>query len=667
MKSLMLQLLKKHRRKIIVPFPDYWDYTETGPSGKILKKDLYGHLIDHFENYILKAPRTPVQKNILNSIIYGAFVRTTTAFDFDRDNRLLPVDRFGLREPGTILRMFLLFPLLLRMGVNVIYLLPVTASSRRFRKGRAPSPYACKNFFKIDEELFDPMLGAYSPEKLEGLFGEFVEVCHHFGIRVILDFIPRTAARDNDLVLEHPDWFYWIKKEKEAGFRPPRIPGVPFASYDKKYARAVYTAPETAEFLKNFTFSPDKIDAKKWRRLVSAVRSEKTGDFMDIISREFGITTVPGFSDVINDDQPLWTETSFLRMFDDLPADARNYIPKEQPPYALFDIIKSSKAPGRKPNRGLWDLLCSVLPYWQKKFSIDGVRIDMAHALPLKLEERILKAARRVNRDFLLIAEELDNANSGKAAKAGYHAIIGNFWAVEGRWKNGNFKKVFESDIPGLKVPLMAASETHDTPRSVTRPGKKRFYYFSLVLNYYIPNTLTFINTGFELMERHPMNKGLDSAQAGLRGLPFWDLNFGKLALFDYTCFHWNRENGLALRLMERCRDILRRYPEIKHLENFRILAPDHPALLVYSIRCAEPGKTLLFVANTDMNSGNRVSFNLSAPPIRSCEVLQSSLIDPRLLPAVHEFVLRRVQRRMNDISVKVKKSEVLLLLIRHV
>jgi len=68
---------------------------------------------------------------------------------------------------------------------------------------------------------------------LEGIdvqeqFKALVQAAHLLGIRIVLDFIPRTAARDSDLIKEHPDWFYWIKIEELASYKPPYVPELPF-------------------------------------------------------------------------------------------------------------------------------------------------------------------------------------------------------------------------------------------------------------------------------------------------------------------------------------------------------------------------------------------------------------------------------------------------------
>ena len=54
----------------------------------------------------------------------------------------------------------------------------------------------------------------------EAEFAGFVEAAHHLGLRVVLEFVFRTAAKDAVWASEHPEWFYWIRADvpdREAG------------------------------------------------------------------------------------------------------------------------------------------------------------------------------------------------------------------------------------------------------------------------------------------------------------------------------------------------------------------------------------------------------------------------------------------------------------------
>ncbi len=601
---LILKKLKKFRKNIEVPIPSYWDYENLNFTGEYRNKNLYDILIKLIEDIL----SNKLNDKSEDRIIYSALVRTTTAFDFDNDNKLSLENKYGLRETGTFLRMILLIPLLKKMGVTILYLLPVALNSEKFKKGDAPSIYSIKNFFKLDKYLFDPMIGKYNENLLDIQFKAFIEAYHLSGIKVILDLIPRTAARDNDLIREHPDWFYWVKKEYEDSIKPPFIKELPNTPYFPEYTKFIYNSPETKEHLKKFTFSPDKINKKLWEKT-----KKNKEDILKNIEKNFNITTAPGFSDVINDSQPLWKEITFLRLYLDHPIYAKKYLEKNQPPYILFDVIKSSRAPGKKPNKKLWKLISGILPFWQKKYGIDGVRIDMAHALPSELEKMIIEKAKKIDKNFILIAEELDINNSAKAKKAGYHSIIGDLWADEPRWKNGNIKKVFKN-LKKLKIPILATSETHDTPRTIMRDGKIKLSYFTCALNFIFPNSIPFINSGFEIKEIQPMNKGLDSEFSNIYALPKKDLNYGKLALFDFTSLHWNTKSDDIINLMNFFKNFRDEFPVLKEFNKFNEvdIIPDENYIFSYYYKIKHPlYNYILFIINSNLTKSQKIKINL--------------------------------------------------------
>ena len=145
---------------------------------------------------------------INTDIVYGAFVRATAAYVHDQKTLFVPIDEKGYTESGTFLKMIVLLPYFAQYNVDCIDLLPVTQSSDKFKKGEVGSPYSVKDFFKIEKSYHDTLLGNKFSSDQE--FAAFVEAAHMAGMRVMLDFVPRTAARDNNLILDHPDWFYWI-------------------------------------------------------------------------------------------------------------------------------------------------------------------------------------------------------------------------------------------------------------------------------------------------------------------------------------------------------------------------------------------------------------------------------------------------------------------------
>jgi len=125
--------------------------------------------------------------------IYGAFIRSTSAYGHLHPDHYDPMDAEGYTESGTILKMLFMLPYLSVMGFDAIYFLPVTKYSDLFKKGEIGSPYSVKNVFEIDPRprYHDTLLDGM---KTDEEFKAFIEAAHILGIRIILDFIPRTFS-----------------------------------------------------------------------------------------------------------------------------------------------------------------------------------------------------------------------------------------------------------------------------------------------------------------------------------------------------------------------------------------------------------------------------------------------------------------------------------------
>jgi len=475
---------------------------------------------------------------IKKSIIYGSLPRTTTAFNHKGFGTFEEIDILGFKESGTFLKMIPLLLYLKHFNINVLYMLPVSKSSNLFKKGSIGSPYAVKNPLMLDESYHDPLLDEFN---VEDEFKALVEAAHILGIRVVLDFIPRTASRDSDIIKDHPDWFYWIKIDDLATYNPPKIEELPFKIPEEKDLEIIYRNSEVRKHLEKFADSPDKINPQKWEKV-----KKMDGNILVNIIREFGIVTPPGFSDWVNDTQPTWDDVTFLRLYLDNPIAAKNFVSESQKPYVLFDVIKASKFPGSKPNLELWNYLSNIIPSYQKKFGIDGARIDMGHALPSKLQEMIIKRAKENDPSFVFIAEELEMNNDEKAKNDGYHVILGNSWYSVARREK--FYKLVEETALNMKLPFLASAETPDTPRIKAREFGDKLKFLVPFLLYFLPNGIPYINSGQEIGELQPMNLGLDNSVWGKTILPPDDEFYAKLAFFDHYVLHWNSyDNELYL------------------------------------------------------------------------------------------------------------------------
>ncbi len=466
------------------------------------------------------------------SIIYSSLVRASTSWDSDRSGRLETKNLHGQDETGSFLKMVALLPLLKRMGVNTLYLLPVMEHAKTRSKGDAGSPYSVIDFFRLDSSLKESLTG--DDFTIDEEFSVLVDAAHALDIRVLIDIIPRTNGLESRLIREHPEWFYWIKKSAADTYRPPEVPGVsPLELPRKENLAKVYQSEDVQRHLALFSHDPKRLDPERFAKL------KNEPDILAAIEKAFDLTVAPAFSDRINDPQPPWSDVTFLRLYLDHPDNAKEHLEDiDTPPYILFDSIKANLHPGKERNEELWDLLADILPHYQNNYGIDGARIDMGHALPSALLERIISRSRALDPDFGLIAEELDPENDTISRQKGYNIMTGNGFYALARPFTGETSH-FIQDLAEREIPFFAAAETHDTPRLAAREGGEPFAFNMVALCHFLPNAVPFINSGLEVLEKQPMNLGLDASEAERKRLPLSDPLYGKLALFDHYAFHY--------------------------------------------------------------------------------------------------------------------------------
>ena len=463
--------------------------------------------------------------DIKHSRIYCAMPRYTMAWDTKGD---------GSISNGTLVRMLALLPILKKMQVNVLYLLPITEYSTRNQKGDMGSPFAIKDFYKLDPNLHDEIIDGMNNFSLDDEFHILVEAAHLIGIRIVIDFIPRVTARDSNLILEHPDWFYWIDKDYEKDFKTPEIPGLDFfeeCTVDN--IEKVYLAESTKKHLTHFRKAPNLLNTAKWEEVVE--RIHETGEnALALIEKEFGITTPPAHSDWINDVQPIWTDITFWKLYMDNNPWASKYLSKDQPDYVMFDTIKTNKFPAKEPNQQLWDLFEDVLKYYATEFKLDGFRFDIGHTLPPALLQRLFATVREYVKNPIFISEDLFNRNHESARKTGYNIMLGSSWNEVSHISKETYEN-FILELKDMNIMAYACAETHDTPRIVTRKGGKKLSRSLAIVNNFLPNGAHFMLAGYEINESQPMNCGLAD---NTNGAPI------KKAFFNEMIMDWDSDDA---------------------------------------------------------------------------------------------------------------------------
>ncbi len=553
---------------------------------------------------------------IKRAVTYSMMIRASTTWDHDRTDSIDSVNLYDLKETGTFVKTLALLPLLKKMGVNTVYMLPISKYSLRDKKGELGSPYGVSSFSELDSNLKDPISG--DDISLEDEFKAFVEACHILNMRVIIDIIPRTNSVESDLILDHPDWFYWIKSDELENYAPPYVDELGVSQpATVEHLKAVYNSKNVWQHIDKFSCAPNIIDFDKWEQVRELKSKNPEVSILDLVDEYFGLTIAPAFSDAINDPQPPWSDVTFFRMYLDHPTTSKQYHgDRELPPYILFDTIKSNLHKGDVPNESLWNTLENIIPNFQINYGIDGARIDMGHALPSELVSRILSKAREIDPDFCFIAEELDPDNAQTAIDNGYNMIIGNgFMQVYKTWERKLHSYMYE--VHKIPSPVFALCETHDTPRIAAREGRSLAKMLG-VMNMFMPNGVPFINSGQEVYETQPMNIGIDCRDNELYMLSPDDLYYGKLALFDKYAFHYTTYDRWDFaNTMEIVSHIRNEYLDyLINLNNYSPLGFEHMGVNAigfgYLVGSNEYNNMLVIVGNTDPYNETHCTVDLS-------------------------------------------------------
>lgn len=116
--------------------------------------------------------------------------------EWTRDAVLYQLNTRQFTPEGTFAAAQKQLPRLAKMGVDIIWLMPVHPIGEANRKGSLGSPYAVRDYRAVNPEL-----------GTEAEFRAFVDEAHRLGLKVILDWVANHSAYDNPLTQSHPDWY----------------------------------------------------------------------------------------------------------------------------------------------------------------------------------------------------------------------------------------------------------------------------------------------------------------------------------------------------------------------------------------------------------------------------------------------------------------------------
>lgn len=498
---------------------------------------------DFFIERINKILELSQSKNNNSDIVYNLFVRFATAFDHLGVGTLFEQPTNAFRQTGTFLKSIAILPYLKNLGVGTLYLLPITSIGKYGKKGNLGSPYSINNPYKFDDNLSEPILGL----PIETQFLALVEAAHLLGIKVILEFVFRTTSIDSELAQQHPNWFYWIKDNNEI-FKPPKFDDETLEKIKSKVFKNDFSklpAPPK-EYIERFTNPPKQVFRLENGKLVAYDEKNEL------------ITIPSAFADWPPDDnQPLWSDVTYLKLYDNPKF---NYIA-----YNTIRMYDTELLASEYENRSLWEHIQNIIPYYIQKYDIDGVMVDMGHALPEKLMKSIINKARLIKQHFIFWEENFTVTEKSKAE--GYDAVLG-YVPFDSHicWKMKQIIKRFEKRE--FSLPFFLTAENHNTKRAATREGSINFSKMIWTVFSLFPS-IKFIHNGFELCETIPVNTGLGFSDEEIASYPPQSL-----PLFSAAALNWNNSNNIIshIKAIENLSLFLKNYTHKTKFENLKLI-----------------------------------------------------------------------------------------------
>lgn len=588
----IVDALKTLRRPLAMPYlvPSLWVDGKTPTKQAVDPYRFYARRIQD----ILDTPPEPLirgqdgQPWSERALVYNLFPRVTAAFSHADDGKIRVEPRpDGWRDTGTLLKAICLLPYIKGMGFNTVHLLPITAVGQDGKKGTLGSPYAIRNPYLLDDRLAEPALGM-GPEML---FMAFVEAAHHLGLRVVMEFVLRTAAKDADWIAEHPDWFYWVKAEipdRAPGSADPGAYGMPL--YDGRTLGLIKGKVAAGDFY-NLPAPPDAHRAMFTAPPAPDRIVKEDGRWIGTLADGTRVRVPGAFTDWPPDDnQPPWSDVTYLRLYTHPDF---NYIA-----YNTVRMYDPALTQPQHINEALWDAIAGVVPHYQREYAIDGIMLDMGHALPMDLKRRIVQEAHRFNPEFAFWEENFDISEASR--NEGYSAVMG-YMVLAMHDMEGLRYFVNRWAMEPVPIPFFATAENHNTPRAAARAGNGRIYsYYTLPLCIAMPG-IPFVHSGFELAETQPINTGLGFSNEMLARYPA-----DKLPLFSEWAYNWTNPDNMvegvryALALRRKYEALL----ASKDPATWYMGHSPNPSLLVFTRRCN--GQSLTFIANMDMTRHQR-------------------------------------------------------------
>ncbi len=140
----------------------------------------------------------PVTAQTRSEVVHPAWTKNATIYEANIRQH---------SKEGSFQKFEEYLPELKKMGVKVIWLMPINPIGEKNRKGPLGSYYAVRDYKGVNPEFGTP-----------ADFKKLVKSIHAQGMYVIIDWVPNHTAWDHPWAEKHPEFY---KKDKDGKFVPP--------------------------------------------------------------------------------------------------------------------------------------------------------------------------------------------------------------------------------------------------------------------------------------------------------------------------------------------------------------------------------------------------------------------------------------------------------------
>ena len=298
-----------------------------------------------------------------------------------------------------------------------------------------------------------------------------------------------------------------------------------------------------------------------------------------------------------DDEQPPWGDVTYLRMY---THPEFNYIA-----YNTIRMYDDRLTRPEHINKPLWEKIWGIIPHYQRDLGIDGVMIDMGHALPMELKQEMISRSRAIDPEFAFWDENFSVTE--QSVKEGYNAVFGYQWADQHHpEKFKQLLRVFATQ--GFPISYFATPESHNTPRAAARNGGVIYSRYAWALSNVIP-AVPFLHSGFEVGETLPINTGLDFTREEQARLPS-----ERLPLFSEHAYPWLAKENLVgwIKSVAKIRQTYRALITDPEPKSFTYIESPNPDCIAFVRGKKGSKKRLLALANSNMING--LTFAVGCP-----------------------------------------------------